>query len=212
MNVSKPLQFPSPWPPPDWVSGLRESTLERIPIVGWLFGSWRRRCHWWVHVREVLIPIERQIVDQLTARSGIGYRADSPSHQRIADLIASIVAAEKGLSHVVLHPEDPIELLFWGPYDDMSPLRLRDALQKELGIVLSTQEMQRLLRKGVTVSEVVAFCSMKTGEAPSGAPCGNAGPLSDTFRSQRMSSSESRGGGPPHRGNGAADSPTAHAS
>ncbi|WP_460167006.1 hypothetical protein [Thermostilla marina] len=212
MNLSKPLQFPSPWPPPDLVSGLPESTLERIPIVGWLFGSWRRRRRWWVHVREVLIPIERQIVGQLTARSGIGYRADSPSHQRIADLITSVVAAEKGLSHVVLHPDDPIELLFWGPYDDMSPLLFRHVLRKELGIVLSTQEMQWLLRKGVTVSEVVAFCSMKTGEAPTGAPYGNAGPLGDTLGSQQTSNSESRGGGPAHRGNGAADSPSAHAS
>jgi len=114
-----------------------------------------------MHVREVLIPVEQQILGQLTARSGIGYRADSPSAQRIAELAARTVAAEKGLSHVVLHPDDPIELLFWGPYDDMSPFRFAIQLRKEFGIVLSTEEMEAFFKNHMTVSQVIAFCLTK---------------------------------------------------
>lgn len=162
MSLTQPLQFPRPWPPPNCPFGTAQSTLEKIPIVGRLLARWRDRRRWWVHVREVLIPIEQQIVGQLLARSATSYWADSPPHQRIADLMATVIAEEKGLSHVVLHPDDPVELLFWGAYDDMSLLRFALRLRKECGVALSREEMEAVFEKHMTVSELIGFCLAKT--------------------------------------------------
>jgi hypothetical protein len=144
--------------------------LKKIPIVGWLFAWWQDRRRWWVHVREVLIPIEQQIVGQLLARSATSYWADSPTHQRIADLMATVIADEKGLSHVVLHPDDPVELLFWGAYDDMTLLRFALRLRKEVGVVLSREEMAVVFERHMTVSELIAFCLAKTSQTPACVP------------------------------------------
>lgn len=89
--------------------------------------------------------------------------------------MATAVAEEKGLSPITLHPDDPVELLFWGAYDDMSALRFALQLRKDFRIVLSTEEMEAFFKNHMTVSEVIAFCLTKDSQASSGRAGGNAG-------------------------------------
>lgn len=50
----------------------------------------------------------------------------------MAKIISDVVALEKGLSHSpALHPDDPFPLLFWGPFDDLTPLFVREEFRKK---------------------------------------------------------------------------------
>lgn len=68
------------------------------------------------------------------------------------------IAQEKGLGSITIHPDDPVELLFWGAVDDMSPLVFALALQEELGIALSHEDFEVFFKNHMTVSDVIAFC------------------------------------------------------
>lgn len=163
MDSPQPLHFPSPWPPPASPEGESSmSALRYIPIIGRVVGWWQGRRRWAAHVSRVLMPIERQIVDQLAMRPRMTLWSNSPSrHQTVAQLMATAVAQEKGLSPVTVHPDDPVELLFWGAVDDMSLLRFALHLEKECGIVLSIEDAEAFFNKHMTVSEVIAFCLAK---------------------------------------------------
>ena len=163
MSLLAPLEFPCPWPPPDCPSGANlRSMCMRVPFLGWLLDFWWQRHRHRLHISQVLMPIERQIVCQLIARSPTRFWINSPSQKRIVELIADAVAKEKGLQSIVLHPDDPIELLFWGAYDDMSPLRFVLELRKKYRITLSAEDVDSFFIKHMTVSDVISFCLTKS--------------------------------------------------
>lgn len=159
MNTCQSLRYPSPWPPPVLPQSTRsKSMIDRMPIIGWLIEQWRERHRRSVYLSQVLMPIQGQIVDQLRARPHNTLWSQSPCRQRIAEFIETAVAEEKGLASVTIHPDDPIELLFWGAEDDLSALRFALRLQKECGIMLSTSDLETFVRNHMTVSEVIESC------------------------------------------------------
>lgn len=153
MAAFEPLRFPTLWPPPNCpVDERTERPLLRLPLVGWIVRSWESRLRYARHLAEVLIPLEQQIIEQLAARSDDQAWPGLPAHRRIAELIAAAVADEKFLAHVVLHPDDLAELLFWGAEDDLSPLIFSTQLESELGIRLSKEDWDAIRTKRMTVS------------------------------------------------------------
>jgi len=51
----------------------------------------------------------------------------------LAKIVSDAIATEKGLKRSpALHPEDPVPLLFWGPFDDLTPLIVRIEMRKKL--------------------------------------------------------------------------------
>ncbi len=76
-------------------------------------------------------------------------------------MISEAVAREKRLAYVSLHPSDPVELLFWGPEDDMSLLRFALAFRERFRIALGHDEMMHFLSESFTVSQVVAYCAAR---------------------------------------------------
>ena len=130
VDTCEPLHFPSPWPPPESPDN------------------------------NLLASIEKQIVDQLTARSCLNNLNNWPDSRRrqIAQLISDAIKAEKDLSNVQIHPNDPIELLFWGANDDMSALVFSLVLQKQYGIKLTSQDFHMLWRQHATTSDLIEFC------------------------------------------------------
>lgn len=82
--------------------------------------------------------------------------------------MASAVAQEKWLAHVTLHPDDLVELLFWGVDDDITALQFKLKLHWELQIVLSWEDFEAFVRNHMTVSEVIAFCLAKASGTSSG--------------------------------------------
>ena len=78
------------------------------------------------HQKEVLDPIAEEIVAQLESRPLDGPWPVTSVQKSLAAIISDAVALEKGLPHSpALHPDDPFPLLFWGPFDDISPLIVR---------------------------------------------------------------------------------------
>tara|TARA_R100000789_G_scaffold84186_2_gene79810 strand:+ start:2717 stop:3292 length:576 start_codon:yes stop_codon:yes gene_type:complete len=127
-----PMQYPIPWPPPDLPS-FPPHPLSRIPVLGWPFRYFRWLRYSSQHQRVVLDPIAENIVAQLEKRP-----TDSPwpicaDQKVLAKIISDAVAFEKGLPvSPALHQDDPFPLLFWGPFDDITPLIVRVECRKKL--------------------------------------------------------------------------------
>jgi hypothetical protein len=161
-----PLQPPIQWPPPAEPPPSRgEQNWSRWPIVGiiprWILGSRRRSNHIW----NVLEPIQNQIVTQLVDRDG---QIDWPTelHARVAALVARAIADEKSIKPPPLHPDDRFDLLFWGAYDDMTPLVFCVAFQNEFRIDVSWAEMQQFYDRHQTLNEFVNYCIAKIHRQP----------------------------------------------
>jgi hypothetical protein len=169
-----PLSFPTPWPPPP----CERHFLRRIPILGWLIGGlwegltgYRDPCH---------RAIELHITEQLEARpeQNVNWPTDS-NQRRVVEILANIVCIEKCLSAncVALHPDDPVVLLMWGPFDDLTPIefrfRLGDAFGRKFAddvfafLFPETADRSRLLDNGRTVGQLVEYCAIRTSNAGS---------------------------------------------
>jgi len=157
MIARNALKYPSPWPPPE---PLESSVVERlfamVPLIGW--AAWfvmryRRLSPY----RATLASIESQIKDQLARRSRVDYWIAGSARFHIVKLLESAIAHEKDLSNVCLHPDDPIELVCWGP-DDLSLLMFSFDLKQHYGIALSKDDCTRLLWGRYTVSELLDYC------------------------------------------------------
>ncbi|WP_145230745.1 hypothetical protein [Gimesia algae] len=76
-------------------------------------------------------------MDQLEARGQIDNWVmknnwfNTPEKQQIALIISEAIGLEKPLeAPPPLHPQDPFGPLFWGPFDDLTPLIVRLEIQK----------------------------------------------------------------------------------
>ena len=107
------------------------------------------------------MPIERQIIDQLEVRSRVAFWPPLSPHRAIADIMETALAEEKGIPSITVHPDDPVELLFWGAEDDLSALLFALRLQRESGIILSAEDVHAFLNNRMTVSEVIEYCLTK---------------------------------------------------
>ena len=122
--------------------------------MGWGIRALRRWLHEFVHGTEqqqIHDEIERQICDQLNSRppSNEHWPQDGIRRQ-IVESLAEAVRQEKKylLKHVMLHLEDPIVLLLWGSYDDLTPLVFCRNLETAFDLSVSTVDWESILQIG----------------------------------------------------------------
>jgi hypothetical protein len=130
------IRYPTVWPPPE-LPMFPPHPLSWIPVIGRLFQyfRWVRSSH--EHQKAVLDPIAEEIISQLATRPSDGSWPTIPEQRSLAQVISDAVCLEKGLANPpALHPDDPFPLLFWGPFDDITPLIVRmgcrDKLKREI--------------------------------------------------------------------------------
>ena len=110
----------------------------RIPLIGYVsrYVKWRQQ--WRFHHANVLEPIADRIIDQLIDRPSDLIWPNNETHRRIAQVISNAIGIEKELPQSpALHPDDPFQLLFWGPFDDLTPLFVRTECRDKLDLPLS---------------------------------------------------------------------------
>ena len=159
-----PLEYPNPWPPPHEVS----TRTDEFPILGrvWRFAT---KVLWCDPHTQLMFDIEEQILAQLKVRPKVEPKwPPDPKSRAIAEALAEAVRSEKGLDHVALHPLDPASVLFWGAYDDLTPLVFNIELDLifESGlrpadweaIFWSLVDYGKVARQGPTVAQIVARC------------------------------------------------------
>lgn len=117
----------------------------------------------------MLEPIERQIVEQLQSRQSATAWPTSPRQAEIVRMIGESVAKEKSIDSIAVHPDDPIELLFWGAYDDMTPLQFAMALRNRFGVIVPCEDVLRYCQHHLKVHEVVDDCLRRLGSTPGAA-------------------------------------------
>ncbi|WP_298860415.1 hypothetical protein [uncultured Gimesia sp.] len=147
----QPLNYPKVWPPPNMSPASPECfeyKIKYIPIAGWIVAFILAQFRWSRFRREVLSPIEDEIVEQLDARETMNnwYQTqqwlDTPQKQKIALIISEVIGLEKPIeSPPPLHPEDPFGPLFWGPFDDLTPIFVRFEIEKHFGCRIPSNDL-----------------------------------------------------------------------
>ncbi|QDU16489.1 hypothetical protein CA11_43210 [Gimesia maris] len=170
-----PVRLSQAWPPvisPPPPPAQREHRFKRIPLVGWvlagILASSRRRSHAW----QELAIVEKEIVDQLEARGQIDNWVkknnwfNTPEKQQIALIISEAIGLEKPLeSPPPLHPEDPFGPLFWGPFDDLTPLTVRLEIQKKWNIHIPGDSISLAWEEDWTILQFIEYCENSINDA-----------------------------------------------
>lgn len=161
MNAScaiLPLECPATWPPP-LMPPTPSHRFHRVPILGWLaaYMTWLR--HTEKHQRTMLSPISEEIVRQLNLRPITSGWPVSTEQRQIVKIISDAVCLEKETDFPpALHPEDPCQLLFWGPFDDITPEIIRAELSKQFGFDWPGEFMIRAWHEHWTLQTFVEAC------------------------------------------------------
>ncbi len=152
--------MPDRWPPeapPALPPTENEVRLRRIPLGGRLIADFianRRRLNQLSSSSE---PIARGIALQLEARSPFEPWGESPRQQVMLRELAEAITLEKSLTvPPAIHPDDPMPLLLWGAFDDITPLILQTKLR------LSPDLLQRAYREVWTVRKFLRECESPT--------------------------------------------------
>tara|TARA_R110002049_G_scaffold1232_1_gene9211 strand:- start:521 stop:1105 length:585 start_codon:yes stop_codon:yes gene_type:complete len=170
-----PVRLSQAWPPvisPPPPPAQREHRFKRIPLVGWvlagILASSRRRSHAW----QELAIVEKEIVDQLEARGQIDNWVkknnwfNTPEKQQIALIISEAIGLEKPLeSPPPLHPEDPFGPLFWGPFDDLTPLTVRLEIQKKWNLHIPGDSISLAWEGDWTILQFIEYCENSINDA-----------------------------------------------
>jgi hypothetical protein len=86
------------------------------------------------------------------------------------DCLSETLCVEKGLhaDRVALHPEDPLTLLMWGAFDDLTPIEFRYRLDDEFGQGFGRRTMEFVassypdwdkLSSRLTLRELINHCA-----------------------------------------------------
>lgn len=130
-----PLVYPPVWPPPELPPPQNDFWAMRVPVLGRLVALWMYYSRIGNHIEHVLGPIEDNIVKQLESRPPLIERDQQSRQEQIVSILAAAVCFEKGIDPVrQLHPDDPVILLVWGSYDDLTILIFRMNLLEAMGI------------------------------------------------------------------------------
>lgn len=156
-----PLKPPKQWPPPiEPPPTDLERWWSRLPVIGlvpsWYLAGRRRNRYLW----NVLEPIEKLIVAQLAARHD-GYQWPSESHAEIAHLISIAIGSEKHINPPTIIRDDPLDLLFWGAYDDMTPLAFSLAFKRRFGLDISWPQIVEFIDNRKTVGDFINWCVLR---------------------------------------------------
>ena len=152
------IQYPIQWPPPE-LPPFPPHPLARIPVVGWPFRYFRWLRYSSRHIREVLDPIAEEIIAQLEMRPAHGPWPCEPTQKAIAAIISDAVGLEKGLTQSpALHPDDPFSVLFWGPFDDLTPLHVRVECNDKLQLKLPPNMLIDAWNQRWTIGRFIDAC------------------------------------------------------
>ncbi len=149
----KPLTFPVPWPPPT------KPTLPELPSDAsrwrrWLRSSRLRFSCWDLALSAELYAIEHQILVQLERRRGASIIwPEEPKRQRIVSVLRQACSPWKIDGSVIVHPQDPAILWFWGPVDDLSQLQFMMEFDREFSIQVPRDFVLQLLRESSNSGE-----------------------------------------------------------
>jgi len=165
----QPVRYPKVWPPPEVPPAALESfesKIKHVPIAGWIVAYFLAQFRWSRHRSEVLSSIEQEIVEQLEAReTSINWIKgqewlNTPQKQKIALIISEAIGLEKPIeSPPQLHPEDPFGPLFWGPFDDLTPMIVRIEIKKEFGYRLPSDGlMDKFWDEQWTIGKFIDYC------------------------------------------------------
>lgn len=134
----RPLTNPVNWPPPalEPPSSV-ESILWRVPVIGWIVAY----CLFYIrlsrHRYSVLLPLENEIVEQLAGRPPLDRWPlawpQTEVGREVVSALSQAIAEEKGISSPTIHPDDSVDCLFWGAFDDLTPMCFRIGLSKRFG-------------------------------------------------------------------------------
>jgi hypothetical protein len=138
MDSLTPLTFPDQWPPPsfEYIDDLTETST--VPLLGWFVRRRKRTQAKDKFYAGVLDPMERHIVDQLTAR--MAEYPWSDQDRPIAECLSKAIAYEKAIPPPKLHPDDCYGLVCWGAFDDLTPLIFDMNLKDRFGVDFSKEE------------------------------------------------------------------------
>lgn len=141
-----PLDYPPVWPPPELPPLQNDFWAMRVPVLGRLVALWMYCFRIEDQIEQVWGPIEDNIVKQLESRPSLIER-DQPSRQeQIVSILAAAVCFEKGIDPVrQLHPDDPVILLVWGSYDDLTILIFRMNLLEAMGIEFMEETAEKFV-------------------------------------------------------------------
>jgi hypothetical protein len=131
-----------------------------LPVVGRIlqYFTWLRYSR--QHQTEVLDPIAEQIINQLESRPALSEWPVSPHDRQVAMIISDAITQEKGLTKSpALHPDDPFPLLFWGPFDDLTPLIVRANCRDQLKLTLPTDIFTDAWQQRWTIQRFISHCT-----------------------------------------------------
>jgi hypothetical protein len=165
-----PLMFPTPWPPPR-----KTRPIGQISVVGSIVDG---LCFLFTGDPE-LQAIETQIIRQLEARPDCNDDWPTDAKQRgIVRVLSNAVCDEKLCRQgVALHPDDPVALLMWGYYDDLTPLLSKSGLMRLFGLKKLPAALPEFFQRDVgsdllasrrTVRDLVEFYAARLPEMVSG--------------------------------------------
>ena len=176
-----PLTWPEPWPPPEEPpAGAFERVCWWIPVLGWPFALVAGQMRIWRHIWGTLEAVESRICDQLEPRPEARPRDGDTRPTRISCVISKAIALEKGVAGTLpegavphrsrygpaLHPEDPMPLLMWGPFEDFTPAILREEYRKAFGLSFPRDDdcVVRAWDERWTVARFVAEIDRRCGD------------------------------------------------
>ena len=115
----------------------------------------------------MLDPIAEEIIAQLEMRPIDGPWPTTPEQKALATIISDAVALEKGLPNSpALHPDDPFPLLFWGPFDDLTPLIVRTESRAKLNREIPERFILDGWNKRWTIQRFIEQCSTIASSEP----------------------------------------------
>jgi hypothetical protein len=156
-----------PWPPPEPPPGPAPSRHWLfLPVLGWIIWAILDHRRMVPH-RAILDRIESQILLQLKDRPSRSPWPEGSPHRELARLLEKAAAAEKGLKHVTVYPDDPVAPLLWGPFDDLSPFFVATGLERMLGIRMSQHDLITFFERRFTVDQWLDWCLARSGHPDS---------------------------------------------
>lgn len=102
----------------------------------------------------VAYKTSENIIMQLESRT-LEFKYDDELRDNILMILRKSVAKEKGMKDVLIYPDDPIKLLLWGPYDDLSPLLFLIDIEKCYKVRIDPILYRRLINEDITANEFV---------------------------------------------------------
>jgi hypothetical protein len=108
--------------------------------------------------QECLFPFEEDIVRQLSSRPSFQWYPPGSDDAEIVSALAEAISDEKGIELPSIHPDDPTELLFWGAYDDLTPLFFRMKISKRFTVEYPNDDwLSQSWNEHWSVSKLVCF-------------------------------------------------------